>query len=110
MFELFNLFRRYSKSVDASHFDTSAKLNRGVEEMFLELSQRMILRADEKSRVEGNNSPNSFLGTRSGRGNTVTIVDDNEVEPRKKSGCCGGGKSNNEGGGDAAFVASDETN
>ena len=64
--------------------------------MFLELSQKMIRRADEKSRKEGNNSPNSFIGTRSGRGNTVTIVDDSEVEPRKKSGCCGGSKSKRE--------------
>ena len=71
---------RYASSVDASHFDTSAKLNRGIEEMFLELSQKMIKRADEKSRKEGNNSPNSFIGTRSGRGNTVTIVDDSELE------------------------------
>ena len=78
--------------------------------MFLELSQRMILRADEKNRVEGNHSPNSFLGTRSGRGNNITIVDDSEIEPRQKSGCCGGGKGSKGGGGEAAFVAADETN
>ena len=79
--------------------------------MFLELSQKMILRADEKSRSQGSNSPNTFIGTRSGRGNnTVTIVDDNDVEPRKKSGCCGGSKNNNDGGGEAAFVAADEMN
>lgn len=102
--------REYAQSVDASHFDTSAKLNRGIEEMFLELSQKMILRADEKSRSQGSNSPNTFLGTGSGRGNTVTIVDDSEVEPRKKSGCCGGSKNNNDGGGEAAFVAADEMN
>ena len=78
--------------------------------MFLELSQKMILRADEKSRSQGSNSPNTFLGTRSGRGNTVTIVDDSEVEPRKKSGCCGGSKNNNDGGGEAAFVEADEMN
>jgi len=78
--------------------------------MFLELSQKMILRADEKSRSQGSNSPNTFIGTRSGRGNTVTIVDDSEVEPRKKSGCCGGSKNNNDGGGEAAFVAADEMN
>ena len=101
---------RYASSVDASHFDTSAKLNRGIEEMFLELSQKMIRRADEKSRAEGSNSPNSFIGTRSGRGNTVTIVDDSELEPRKKSGCCGGSKTNNVSGGEAAFVAADEIN
>ena len=78
--------------------------------MFLELSQKMILRADEKSRSQGSNSPNTFIGTRSGRGNTVTIVDDSEVEPRKKSGCCGGSKNNNDRGGEAAFVAADEMN
>ena len=103
---------RYAQSVNASHFDTSAKLNRGIEEMFLELSQKMILRQDEKLRKEGSNSPNSFIGTRSGRTNNITIVDDSEAEPRKKSGCCGGGKRDKDGagGGEAAFVAADETN
>ena len=103
---------RYAQSVNASHFDTSAKLNRGIEEMFLELSQKMILRQDEKFRKEGSNSPNSFIGTRSGRTNNITIVDDSEAEPRKKSGCCGGGKRDKDGagGGEAAFVAADETN
>ena len=107
----YHLFR-YAQSVNASHFDTSAKLNRGIEEMFLELSQKMILRQDEKLRKEGSNSPNSFIGTRSGRTNNITIVDDSEVEPRKKSGCCGGGKRDKDGagGGEAAFVAADETN
>ena len=77
---------RYSKSVDASHFDTSAKLNRGIEEMFLDLSQRMIARADEKNHTRGSDSPNSFIGTRSGgrRGNNITIVDDSEIEQRQK--------------------------
>jgi len=102
--------KEYASTVDASHYDTSAKLNRGIEEMFLELSQKMIRRADEKARAEGNNSPNSFIGTRSGRGNTVTIVDDSELEPRKKSGCCGGSKTNKDGGGEAAFVAADDMN
>ena len=79
--------------------------------MFLELSQRMILREDEKSRLDGRNSPNTFLGTRSGRSNNiVTIVDDSELEPRKKSGCCGGVKQSKDGAGEASFVAADEIN
>ena len=32
---------RYAKSVGAKHFHTSAKLNKGIEEMFLDLSKGM---------------------------------------------------------------------
>lgn len=31
---------RYAKTVGAKHFHTSAKLNKGIEEMFFELSKR----------------------------------------------------------------------
>ncbi|XP_070532908.1 ras-related protein Rab-21-like [Ptychodera flava] len=73
----------YAASVGAKHFHTTAKLNKGIEEMFLDLSKRMIERQSEESR-----------GTSSARTQrkTVTIVDD---EPQQSSGggCCGGGSS-----------------
>lgn len=31
---------RYAKTVGAKHFHTSAKLNKGIEEMFFELAKR----------------------------------------------------------------------
>ena len=33
-------YSRYAKTVGAKHFHTSAKLNKGIEEMFFELSKR----------------------------------------------------------------------
>lgn len=75
---------RYAKSVGAKHFHTSAKLNQGIEEMFLELSHRMIERAMENDQQKA-----SSLG-RSGstRRNVVVVEDEEAAQP--KSGCCGG--------------------
>lgn len=77
---------RYAKSVGAKHFHTSAKLNQGIEEMFLELSHRMIERAMENDQQKA-----SSLG-RSGstRRNVVVVEDEEEAAARPKPGCCGG--------------------
>lgn len=72
----------YAASVKANHFQTSAKQNRGIEELFLDLTRRMI----EISEVNNHNA--NSLGRNTQRKNVV-IVDD---EPQQhKSGCCGGG-------------------
>ncbi|EGZ24908.1 hypothetical protein PHYSODRAFT_350023 [Phytophthora sojae] len=42
--------RRYAESVGAAHFDTSAKLNRGLEDVFVELTRRMLERAGGKKK------------------------------------------------------------
>lgn len=83
----------YAKSVGATHFNTSAKMNQGIEELFLHLSQQMMVKADDKAKnTPGSGSSsnsNSFGGsTRSGG---ITVVDDSELPQRQKSGCCGGG-------------------
>ncbi|RLN95409.1 hypothetical protein BBJ28_00023522 [Nothophytophthora sp. Chile5] len=41
---------RYAQSVGAAHFDTSAKLNRGLEDVFVELTRRMLTRAAAKKK------------------------------------------------------------
>ncbi|OWZ20916.1 Rab21/Rab5 family GTPase [Phytophthora megakarya] len=41
---------RYAASVGAAHFDTSAKLNRGLEEVFVELTRRMLSRKGGKKK------------------------------------------------------------
>ncbi|KAG1683147.1 Ras-related protein Rab-21 [Nymphon striatum] len=79
----------YAASVGAKHFHTSAKLNKGVEEMFLDLSTRMMETAEENVSQKASNlrrGPGS-----SQRGKNVVIVDDEPTS--QKSGCCGG--SNN---------------
>lgn len=70
---------QYAASVNAKHFHSSAKLNRGIEELFLDLSKSMIEKADGtigRSRNGGNNRRN------------VVVVDDEQAQA-PKSGCCG---------------------
>ncbi|KAL3657875.1 hypothetical protein V7S43_017253 [Phytophthora oleae] len=59
--------KRYAESVGAAHFDTSAKLNRGLEEVFVELTRRML------SRTGGKKKKGSAL-----------IADDDDDEPLSK--------------------------
>ncbi|TYZ59561.1 hypothetical protein PybrP1_011639 [[Pythium] brassicae (nom. inval.)] len=42
--------RRYAESVGASHFNTSAKLNRGLEDVFVDLTKRMLGRSSAKKK------------------------------------------------------------
>lgn len=72
----------YAESVGAKHFHTSAKINKGIEEMFLDLAQRMIevAQVNDQQRV-------SNLGRSSSRRNML-IVDDSPSPPQKSS-CCG---------------------
>lgn len=76
---------RYAKSVGAKHFHTSAKLNQGIEEMFLELSHRMIERAMENDQQKA-----SSLGRSGSTRRNVVVVEDEEEAAQPKSGCCGG--------------------
>lgn len=76
---------RYAKSVGATHYHTSAKLNKGIEEMFLELSQQMMERAQESDLQKA-----SILGRSSSMRRNVVVVEDEAVsQPEAKSSCCG---------------------
>lgn len=73
----------YAKQVGATHFHTSAKLNRNIEDMFLDLTRRMIVHADQaeqKSTLSRNNSARR----------NIVIVEDEEPSQPSKSSCCGG--------------------
>ncbi|XP_008559599.1 ras-related protein Rab-21 [Microplitis demolitor] len=74
----------YAKQVGAVHFHTSAKQNRNIEEMFLDLTRRMIAHADE---VEQKKS--SLSRVNSSRRNVVVVEDDVEQTQATKSSCCG---------------------
>ncbi|CAI9716874.1 ras-related protein Rab-21 [Octopus vulgaris] len=67
----------YAESVGAKHFHTSAKLNKGTEELFLDLSKCMIEKADSNCQNK--------RGTNNRK--TVMVVEDEPAE-RKSSGCC----------------------
>jgi len=75
----------YAASVGAKHFHTSAKLNQGIDELFLDLSQSMVDSADAK---QHSNKTSSSSSSR----RTVRILDDTSPPP-VKSGCCGGQSS-----------------
>jgi Ras-related protein Rab-21 len=79
----------YSATVGAKHFNTSAKLNKGLDELFLDLSRRMIERVDEEALTS-----RGMTRSASSRRNVVTIVDEDqqrESSSSARSGCCGGG-------------------
>lgn len=69
---------QYAASVGAKHFHTSAKMNKGIEELFLDLSKSMIEKAGE------DNHKNSKGGNRK----SVMVVDDTPQEQQGKGGCC----------------------
>lgn len=70
----------YAKSVGAVHMHTSAKANKGVDEIFTELAVRML----DKRKKEKGNSATSPAGA--GGKQKLVIVD--EAPPPKKGGCC----------------------
>lgn len=66
------------------HYHTSAKLSQNIEEMFLDLTQRMIQHADEAEQKS------TLTRTNSTRRNVVVVEDEAEERQYAKSSCCGG--------------------
>lgn len=62
----------------AKHFHTSAKLNKGIEEMFLDLSKGMIEKAGQDNNRNQKDSTNR---------KSVVVVDD-DPSAQQKTGCC----------------------
>lgn len=74
----------YAREVGALHFLTSAKLNQGVEELFLELTRRMLQTAltNDQQRI------NSLTRGGSTATRNLQIVDDQVAPSSGKSSCC----------------------
>ncbi|CAA9997959.1 unnamed protein product [Nesidiocoris tenuis] len=73
----------YARSVGAVHFHTSAKLNVSIEELFLELTQRMMERAQQLEMQKAN----ELTRTNSMRRNIVVVDEDEPAAPTRT--CCG---------------------
>lgn len=75
---------RYAREVGAFHFLTSAKLNQGVEEMFLELTRRMLQTAltNDQQRI------NSLTRGGTNTSRNLQIVDDQTAPSSGRSSCC----------------------
>lgn len=77
----------YAKSVGAVHYQTSAKVNKGIEELFLDLSKRM-LEQSQKSASNGGVTVGGTPAGLSGKNSRRIIIDDNEAAAGGKKGCC----------------------
>jgi len=78
----------YAASVGAQHMYTSAKLNQGLEEIFVAIATRV----NARRAAAGPSSLGPLTGPEGGgarRGGGLTFVDDDSNEPKKKpAGCC----------------------
>ena len=76
----------YAKSVGAYHFNTSAKLNRGIDEMFLDLSKRML-----QAGASAGGGGGARGGSGRGRKSRITVVDDDAPDYSSSAGAKQGG-------------------
>ncbi|XP_069844814.1 ras-related protein Rab-21 [Dipodomys merriami] len=76
----------YAESVGAKHYHTSAKQNKGIEELFLDLCKRMIETAQVDERAKGNGSSQPGAARRG-----VQIIDDEPQAQSSGGGCCSSG-------------------
>lgn len=79
---------RYAESQGAKHFQTSAKLNEGIDEIFIEISKDMIKAHNEKLL-----STSSQLTQRSNSMRRTLVVEDDQNENNENGGpqrtnCC----------------------
>ena len=69
--------REYAESISALFFETSAKLNEGIEEIFLEISKKLLIICSENLNFD------TFTE------NTSVSLGGNEIEEEKRKSCCG---------------------
>eukprot|EP00019_Armaparvus_languidus_P008831 CAMPEP_0168593898 /NCGR_PEP_ID=MMETSP0420-20121227/8585_1 /TAXON_ID=498008 /ORGANISM="Pessonella sp." /LENGTH=107 /DNA_ID=CAMNT_0008630131 /DNA_START=407 /DNA_END=730 /DNA_ORIENTATION=+ len=78
---------RYAASVGAKHFSTSAKLNKGINEMFLNLTRALLKSSSKKGGSAGGGGRSG--GGRGGRGGLVITDDFGAPAQKTGGGCCG---------------------
>ncbi|KAJ8405329.1 hypothetical protein AAFF_G00323200 [Aldrovandia affinis] len=74
---------QYAESVGAKHYHVSAKLNQGIEELFLDLCKRMMENSQADERAKGNGASQPGVTKRG-----VQIVDDEPQATTAAGGCC----------------------
>eukprot|EP01133_Synstelium_polycarpum_P013241 gene13241-15560_t len=72
----------YAASVGAKHYSTSAKLNKGIEELFLDLTKRMLTKSTTASTTGSSNQGST---TTSNRQERIPIVPEST---QTKDSCC----------------------
>eukprot|EP01110_Echinostelium_bisporum_P003539 TRINITY_DN1862_c0_g1_i1.p1 TRINITY_DN1862_c0_g1~~TRINITY_DN1862_c0_g1_i1.p1 ORF type:complete len:218 (-),score=41.48 TRINITY_DN1862_c0_g1_i1:168-821(-) len=83
---------KYAESVGAKHYSTSAKLNKGLDELFLDLTKRMLSAAGGSagggSSSSGGGGGGSYQGGAAPTRQPSKLVITAESDDTKKSGCC----------------------
>jgi len=78
---------QYAETVGAKHYSTSAKLNKGLEELFLDLTKRMLANVPSLS---PSTSGSYQLGASPQRqGSNTLMISPESDDSRKSTGCCG---------------------
>jgi len=80
---------QYAESVGAKHYSTSAKLNKGLEELFLDITKRMLANtASTPTSARGEPAGGYQSGAPPQRqgSNKISFVEEPE---KKEAGCCG---------------------
>lgn len=72
---------RYAAKVGALHFQTSAKINDGIEDMFLSLTEKMMERAAQQEQQ------NPILNRQNSQRRNVVVVEDEQAPTSRH--CCG---------------------
>ncbi|RHY31299.1 hypothetical protein DYB32_003634 [Aphanomyces invadans] len=109
---------KYAQSVNATHFHTSAKLNKGLDDVFIDLSKRMLARGGSRSKKNkqsaliaddepvaapqssyGPGSTDSSGRARDGGRNTIQIVDDGRGNTGRGAAAAGGAAASGGGSG-----------
>ena len=88
----------FAASIGAVHIHTSAKLNKGLQEIFLELTKRLVESQKAKSVRSGGTSSGLRVGGGAvgggggSKGGGITFADDDDIfgntATAKKSTCC----------------------
>ncbi len=81
----------YAASVGAKHFSTSAKLNKGIDELFLDLARRLLERSNAKTGGAAGGPGGTSFGGGAGAsiGKKKGLVFDEPEEQPSGSTCCG---------------------
>jgi Ras-related protein Rab-21 len=74
----------YAKDVGAVHYSTSAKLNKGINEMFTSLSQRMF----DSAQSDKSNEETVLVPRSGGRKGPIVIDESSSSAPSSSSGTC----------------------
>jgi Ras-related protein Rab-21 len=82
---------QYAESVGAKHYSTSAKLNKGLEELFLDLTKRMLVNVPSTGAGPNRDAPTGYQsgGAPQRTASNKIIISAEAEESKKSGGCCG---------------------